>query len=140
MELVWTEQLSVGNALIDSEHQHIIHMINSVEHAFTTMNGADLLHSLKLLLDGMHDHFRSEKDVARAIGFPFAEHDLSHQYILKKLQHVKNGLEAESETLPEGLVEHFTGLLRSWLIDHVIKEDMLMKPVLQTHPYDFNPG
>ena len=30
-------------------------------------------------------------------------------------------------------VAHLTAFLRGWLIDHVIKEDMLMKPALQKH-------
>ncbi|MBY0576557.1 MAG: hemerythrin domain-containing protein [Gallionellaceae bacterium] len=140
MELVWTEQLSVGNALIDSEHQQIVHVINSVEQAFIAMDRTNLLHSLKLLLDSMRNHFRNEERIARTVGFSFDEHSLSHQYMLKKLEHVKNGLTVESETLPEGMFEHITGLLRSWLIDHVVKEDMLMKPVLKNYPYDFSPG
>jgi hemerythrin len=140
MELAWTEQLSVGNALIDSEHKRIVDMVNSVEHALTTSDRTDLSRLLKLLLEGMHNHFINERNIARAIEFPFAEHDLSHQYILKKLQHAVSDVAAENKMLPEGFVEQFTGSLRGWLVDHVIKEDMLMKPVLDTYPYDFNPG
>ena len=31
MEVAWTKQLSVGNAVIDSEHQNLIVMINRIE-------------------------------------------------------------------------------------------------------------
>jgi len=37
------------------------------------------------------------------------------------------------------VAEKFTKLLRSWLIDHVIKEDLLMKPVLKKHSPLFDP-
>ena len=35
---------------------------------------------------------------------------------------------------------HLLNVLRSWLIDHVIKEDLLMKPVLQKYSPAFDPG
>jgi hypothetical protein len=30
--------------------------------------------------------------------------------------------------------------MRDWLINHVIKEDLLMKPALQKYPPSFDPG
>lgn len=33
MKLAWTEKLSVGNAFIDSDHQHLISMVNDVVHS-----------------------------------------------------------------------------------------------------------
>ena len=29
--------------------------------------------------------------------------------------------------------------LSEWMVEHILQEDMLMKPVLQTYPYDFKP-
>ncbi|MDO8811734.1 MAG: hypothetical protein Q7J38_06870 [Gallionella sp.] len=41
----------------------------------------------------------------------------------------------------DSAAEHFTGFLKSWLIDdHIVRLDMLMKPALQAHDYTFWPG
>ena len=33
MALIWTKQLSVGNATLDSENKNLIGMVNSIEYA-----------------------------------------------------------------------------------------------------------
>ena len=45
------------------------------------------------------------------------------------------------------LIEHlpppsipYSELLSDWLSNHIIEEDILMKPMLQTYPYDFKPA
>ena len=45
----------------------------------------------------------------------------------------KNGLWSESEAV------YYSYFLSEWMVEHILQEDMLMKPVLQTYPYDFKP-
>ena len=40
----------------------------------------------------------------------------------------------------ESAAAHYSYFLGEWMIEHILQEDMLMKPVLQTYPYDFKPG
>ena len=139
MGLAWTEELSVGNAMLDSDHKHLICMVNSVQNELKAKDSAGLSRSLQLLFDGMRIHFENEKNVARVIGFPFAEHDLSHQYMLKKLQYMKDVLEGGNGTLPDGLAEYFHNFLNDWAAGHITNEDGLMKTTLKTYPCDFKP-
>jgi hemerythrin len=39
----------------------------------------------------------------------------------------------------ESVAEHYYMFLSTWAIDHVIEDDMKMKPLLETYPYDFKP-
>jgi hemerythrin len=55
---------------------------------------------------------------------------------MDKLEQVKQ--ELVKEWTP-ALVESFKTLLRSWLIQHVIKEDLLMKPYLTKWSPEFDP-
>lgn len=140
MALEWTERLSVGNALIDSEHENLIGMINSVEHALRGGNQPALLSSFKQLADGVRLHFTNEEKIAQAIRFPFDHHHRRHQYLQKELQYMREELEAKSGMWSDGAVEHFSRMLGDWMMDHIEGEDMLLKPALQGRPYNFAPA
>lgn len=140
MALTWTKQLSVGNARFDFEHQNLIGIVNSIEHALEARDSAALLRAFKLLVNYVHAHFTNEEKFAQAINLPFDQHKLSHRHLQKELQHAVDELEAKSGVCAEHVMEHYPQFLREWLIEHITKEDMLMKPALQTYPYDFQPG
>ena len=140
MALIWTNQLSVGNATLDSEHKNLIGLVNSIEHAIEKRDCAALLRTFKLLADYAHIHFANEERIAQVIDFPFAQHKLAHQHLQKELQHTGNELDAKSGTWPEYIMDHYPQFLREWLIEHITKDDLLMKPALQSYPYDFSPG
>jgi len=59
--------------------------------------------------------------------------------VLKEFQHMKGELIAKDGIWSDGASEHYSHFLSDWITDHIVKEDMLMKPVLQTYPYDFKP-
>ncbi|MCF8198826.1 MAG: hypothetical protein K9J42_08675 [Sulfuritalea sp.] len=62
-------------------------------------------------------------------------HD-SHEAFLTRLDRLRQEIE---DDLTELSMEHFSELLRSWLIDHVIKEDLMMKPALTKRSPLFDP-
>lgn len=140
MALIWTRKLSVGNATLDSEHKNLIGIVNSLEYAIETRDSAALLRAFKLLKDCAQVHFANEEKFAQAIDFPFAEHKLEHRHLQKELQQTGDELEVGSGRWPEYVMDHYPQFLRDWLVGHITGEDMLMKPALQTHPYDFKPG
>ena len=140
MELAWSEELSVGNAMIDSEHKNMIVMVNSVEHAVRTRDSFALSQAFGQLEHCLCTHFANEEKIAQAIKFNFTNNKLDHYYLLKLLQHMRDELEAKNGILSENATEHFSHFLSDWMTEHILKEDMLMKPVLQTYSYDFKPG
>ena len=140
MALIWTRQLRVGNTTLDLEHKNLIGMVNSIEHAVNTRDCTALLCRLKQLMGWMQAHFTNEEQFAQTINMPFDQHKLSHQYLLKDILQTMNELEAKRGIWTEHVMEYYPQFLREWLIEHITKEDMLMKPALQTYPYDFEPG
>ena len=139
MALIWTRQLSIGNATLDSEHRNLLGMVNGIEHAIKTRDSAALLRAFKLLVNYVHAHFTNEEKFAQVTNIPFDQHKLSHQHLQKELQHTVDELETGG-VWAEYAIEHYPQFLKEWLIEHITKEDMLMKPALQTYPYDFKPG
>jgi hemerythrin len=63
----------------------------------------------------------------------------SHEALIKQLDEIKTEIRGMGREWSPAVAEKFTKLLRNWLIDHVIKEDLLMKPVLQKYSPLFDP-
>ena len=137
MSLVWREQFSVGNDVIDSDHKRLIEIINMVEQSLETKNRSNLTLALGSLSQYSKAHFVREEKIASAAGYmQVTDLHQSHKTLLIKLDQVKQEI---GEEWTASSVEHFTALLRDWLVDHVIKEDLLMKPVLKKLSPKFNP-
>ena len=140
MSLVWREQLSVGNNVIDADHKYLIQLINQVERSLDIKNRNELAVALDCLSEYSHKHFALEEKIAYAAGYTQTPHlNQSHESLVKQLDQVKREIAEMGQEWSSAAAEHFTKLLRNWLIDHVIKEDLLMKPALQKHPPSFDP-
>ncbi len=74
--------------------------------------------------------------IAQAAGLPFAKHKLEHENLLKTFNFMRNVIEGKNGVWDEDAAEHYAGFLSDWLTNHLVDHDMLMKPVLQTYPYD----
>lgn len=137
MSLVWREQLSVGNDLIDSDHKHLIEIINQVENCMRTKSREGLGSAFDRLTRYSKTHFAAEEKIAESIGYKDAPrlHD-SHEALLTRLDQLRQEIE---DDWSEESMGHFSELLRSWLVDHVIKEDLRMKPVLTKRSPLFDP-
>lgn len=140
MSLVWREQLSVGNDLIDTDHKHLIEIVNRIERSLDAKNRNELSEAFGSLSQYSQEHFAREEKIAHAVGYAQAHRlSLSHEVLYKQLDKAKREIGAMGQEWSSAVAEHFTILLRSWLIDHVIKEDLLMKPALQKYPPNFDP-
>ena len=140
MGLVWREQLSVGNDVIDTDHRHLIDIINHVEQCLDSRNRNELSVALDSLSRYSREHFAREERIARAAGYKQVP-DLSHAHeaLIGQLGQLKSEIAEMGQAWSPTVAENFTKLLRGWLIDHVIKEDLLMKPTLQKRSPLFDP-
>lgn len=137
MALLWRTQFSVGNDLIDSDHQYLIEIINRAEVSLKAINTVALSSVLDELATYGKSHFEREELVAKAVGYPKADllHE-SHTTLAEHLQQFRDGI---GTNWTQADVAEFTTFLRDWLIQHVIKEDMLMKPWLTKYSPRFDP-
>ncbi len=139
MELVWTKELSVGNASIDSDHQALIDMTNCIMREIGLANGGALSRAFKTLENWLPAHFANEERIARAVHFPSDQSDKAHQYSLMELQHIRSELVSKNGIWSEDAVKHFCLFMQNWAIEHITKMDMQMKPALLAHAYNFRP-
>lgn len=139
MVLTWSKKMSVGNETIDSEHKKILDLVNEVDRVIRTKDSVLFSQALHLLEETTRSHFENEEKIAQAINFPFEDHNLEHQYILDEFQAIKALLAANQGRWSESIAEHYFMFLSTWAIDHIMEDDMKMKPSLETYPYDFKP-
>lgn len=139
MDLVWTNRMSVGNGPIDSEHKALLNMVNDIERALRKKDTSALIKAFNLFEDSVRIHFRNEANIARAIGYPFDDHKLEHQYVLNELETMKDELISNQGRWSESAAEHYYGFLSQWTTAHIGEDDMRMKALLETYPYDFKP-
>jgi len=137
MTLEWREQLSVGNDLIDADHKYLIDIINLAEQGLKTHDCVMLTGALDNLSRYSIMHFSREETIAAAAGYPQASslHE-SHGELMKMLVQLKKEI---GDQWDAASATRFSAFLRAWLIDHVIKEDLLMKPFLKKHSPRFDP-
>ncbi|MBI5920704.1 MAG: hemerythrin family protein [Betaproteobacteria bacterium] len=135
MTLRWRENLSVGNDSIDSDHKYFIEIINQAENSLISMDRAELKKAIENLSLYSAKHFDREEKIASAVGYPQMEqlHN-SHEVLADKLKQLKIEIDGE---LSLSSVVHFSALLRDWLLDHLMKEDMLMRPFLTKYSPKF---
>lgn len=137
--LIWKKQLSVGNLVIDSGHQNLIGMINSLEYAIKNKDSQELLRVFERFCDFAHLHFKDEEKIMQAVKFPFIPHRLEHQNLLDELQNTLGELVARNDIWPGSAMDHYPEFLRDWFVSHINNGIATLKPVLQTYVYDFMP-
>jgi hemerythrin-like metal-binding protein len=139
MELRWSKRMSVGNETLDSEHKKLLNLVKEVDRAIREKDSARFAETLKTLEDATRKHFGNEAKIAQAINYRFDHHRLEHQYILKEMRLVEKELAAYHGKWSESIAEHYFQFLSTWAIDHIDQDDMKMKALLETYPYNFKP-
>lgn len=141
MTIMWREQLRVGNDIIDEDHKYLIDIINQIGVHLQNNEMSALELDLQRLYDYSLLHFSREEKIAVAVGFElaFGLHH-SHQTLMERLATIRTAFVESEKTWTPQLALELSEFLRNWLIDHVLHEDMLMKPALQKYPPDFSPG
>lgn len=137
MPIQWRKQMSVGNLIIDLDHRYLLSLINQVEYALRHPEESENLRmALDQLSDYAREHFAREEKLQLRIQFRgYMPHKMAHQSLLDRLDRIIGEILEESD--PEQLTarsEEITTLLRDWLLDHVLKEDMKMKSDLESLP------
>lgn len=138
--VAWEAYLSVGNAMIDSDHKNLILLINEIEHAIGRRDCAELSRAMEAFVAHIHIHLRNEEQMAKAIKFPLAYNGLECEQLMYEIGCLMENLDSIEDAWPDNLVKKYSQFLNDWMMDHIIQENMQMKLVLQNFPYDLKPG
>ncbi len=124
-EFIWNAKYSIGNSMIDAEHQRLIELANDVA-AFSS-SGEKLVRikgAIVALYDYVKTHFQHEEEYMLQLGYPqYEEHKKLHEGIIAEM----NGIMKHSGNL-DTLVYKFKRLMNAWVLEHILTEDSRIAP------------
>lgn len=140
MELSWTNELSVGNRVVDYAHKELLGIINRIVHSIVAGNVADLSEAFQLLEKSLCTYFVVEENIAQALNFDFTQHRREHQSLLNKFRYIRDELMAKNGMWSKFEEKCYVDFLRYCLIKHVKEDGKPLKILLETNFYNFNPA
>lgn len=119
----WTEDLSVGVELIDTEHKSLINAINDLFDACSKgMGRKKIADTLEFMQNYIKTHFSDEEKLQRECGYPdYENHRRYHANFIGKVDEYSKRLSDEGPNI--ALVADFNGFVTDWLINHISRED-----------------
>lgn len=119
----WTESLSVGNELIDSQHKELINKVNDVLEACNQKKGKEKIEEMmKFLKDYTVKHFNDEEALMKKYQYPsYEEHKKIHEDFIRKVEGLDEKIKKEGINLSIIMLVNKT--LVDWLINHISKVD-----------------
>ncbi|HEX2938291.1 MAG TPA: bacteriohemerythrin [Ruminiclostridium sp.] len=119
----WTDDLSVGVELIDSEHKSLINAINELFDACGKGLGRKKIsETLEFMQNYIRTHFSDEEKLQKKCGYPdYSNHCRYHASFIEKVGNYSKRLEEEGANI--ALVADFNSFVTDWLINHISRED-----------------
>lgn len=124
MGFLWRDSFSIGNAVIDSEHQQLFKLAQAFFDANDRLQQADCAMQL---MDSTRQHFDHEERWMREISYPgMSEHVQQHNRLVQQFNDV-------AETIALGTLDRSTlkSFLSAWLIGHMVTFDAKLSTYLQ---------
>jgi hemerythrin len=151
MTILWRQAMAIDNGIIDHDHQVLLSIINDFCELRPNIDGqAELQRTLAKLHHYANYHFVREEQLQAAANFPQGQgHSNSHKQLIRRLDDISMKVAAlgpievvhdgdedsdlaliDSDTMENHRQTHdeVTSLLRSWMVDHILKSDLPMKP------------
>ena len=118
---VWTEDLSTDNPMIDSDHRHLIDLINKLNTAMTSGKGNAVLGSiLDELIRYTVSHFGREERLMQQINYAhFTKHKAEHDQLVAEVSALKSNFNSGALTLSSQVYLFLT----DWLNRHIKHSD-----------------
>ena len=131
--IIWDSAWDIGNALIDSQHQHWVEIFNRLHRAVLSDDSVDLDElqesTLKEILEYTDFHFSSEEGLMAEAAYPEAHrHWRLHKEFTNLVYEKNRDLENGDIVLNSGLLS----LMKNWLLLHIQVEDQKFGQYLKT--------
>ena len=120
MAIAWANDLSTGIDVIDGQHKRIVDYINQLEHALVQGDRVAVGEVLAELVDYTLSPFAFEESLQEEAGYVYAKpHKAIHELFAKRVAQYK-----ERHTIGEDIAKELHGMLCTWLVHHIKRDDM----------------
>ncbi len=129
VHIQWNNSYSVGYAYIDNQHKKLVDIVNTFYDAVKHGREENVPYKiLNKLVAYAEEHFIDEEYAMEKGGCPakmVSEHRAVHEELVRAIFEVTEKVSAES---PVEALTDIGELLRKWLLDHILHEDMQYAP------------
>ncbi len=120
--MIWTEEMSVGVNVIDSDHQKLFVLLNRLGYSLRENLTPDILGKvLSELSDYTDYHFEREEILMQICDYPdIAKHKRIHRILRAQVAKYRNNFKENPGAVN---VVQLRSFLNDWLIDHIMIMD-----------------
>lgn len=125
----WTEEMSVGVAALDRDHQRLLGLINQLYEVIRLPDAqAEVGAVIGELVHYAHRHCAAEEALMARAGYPgLEEHRKSHDLLRERVAEYQDEYRAAPRSVVAAELFEF---LADWLIHHIRTEDRAYAPAL----------
>ncbi|MFZ6750256.1 bacteriohemerythrin [Undibacterium sp. Ren11W] len=125
----WTDDMRVGNGLIDQDHLELVTLVNELyEAARAGKSESQIAITLQKLFTYTQEHFQREELLMEHIHYSeIAEHKEQHQKLIDQVLVLQNALSRGRGEVASSTAE----LLRYWLLHHIQRTDKKLATAIQ---------
>lgn len=129
----WSEAMSVGLPVLDSDHKALINLINSLHDELELGEDSSNLDKIfEQLVIYVDYHFAREERVMHACDYPaFEDHQEEHRKLAQEMHYIRDRHIRGGET-PIG--QELLRFLKDWLNHHILMQDMHYKKYAESNP------
>ncbi len=135
MNITWKAEYCTGIELIDTQHQHLVFLLNNyfADQPRLDISSATSWQMLQEFNGYADDHFATEERFAHQAGIEqsgvWILHKGSHDYYINRLREFRQELETESPRA----VEKLMAFLSYWWVAHITGEDQELANLLTSY-------
>lgn len=132
MYIHWSDDLALGNKLIDTQHRMLLMLCRKLDIAIKSQQSEQTVQRTILEVKKFIEfHFVSEENLMHEIHYPDVErHAKIHNALLIDLQIRLSKMQHKADFPDDVLYE-----LYKWLLDHVVHEDLKIAHYVQNSPH-----
>ena len=124
LKIAWSEDLSVGSELIDSQHMEFISRVNTLFAGIVLGEGKrETVDEINFLHDYADHHFRTEERIMEEHKFPdLTAHKSQHELFFRNLLSIRDAVKS-ADGITSSVVVQINAKVVDWLMTHIMKSD-----------------
>ena len=129
--IAWSEEYELGNNFVDSQHKKLFELVGNIgKYCFEGRDVDTLSETLDFLLQYTVQHFNDEESLQQKYNFPEYEyHKKLHEEFEATV--IEKAAEFKEKGSTEDLSETVNDFVITWLVNHILKEDMKIKEYIK---------
>ena len=128
-QVSWSDDLSVGIDVIDTQHRRIVDYINQLHDIQDNPDRGVVGEVIENLIDYTYTHFAFEETMLEDAAYPLLDvHQKIHAQFIERIGQFKARYAAG-----ENVAQNLCDMLAAWLFDHIREEDQAYAATVTAH-------